>query len=63
MTSGTKVLYATDEWFAPAHNLLKPGRGVFIPDKFTENGYVLCIVLFAAVQGLGLGIGLGLGLG
>eukprot|EP01083_Nonionella_stella_P147330 464665_1 len=35
---GSEVLYATDEWFAPAANLLKDGRGVWIEDKYTENG-------------------------
>src|ERR1700730_4601355 len=35
---GGKALYATDDFFAPKENLLKPGRGVFIPDKYTENG-------------------------
>ncbi len=35
---GGKALYATDEFFAPKENLLQPGRGIFIPDKYTENG-------------------------
>ncbi len=35
---GGKALIASDEFFAPKENLLKPGRGVFIPDKYTENG-------------------------
>src|SRR5215210_2942761 len=35
---GGKVLYATDDFFAEKENLLKPGRGIFIPDKYTENG-------------------------
>lgn len=35
---GGKALYANDEFFAPKENLLKPGRGVFIPDKYTEFG-------------------------
>ena len=35
---GTQVLYATDDFFAEKENLIKPGRGVFIPDKYTERG-------------------------
>ncbi len=35
---GGKALHATDEFFAGKENLLKPGRGVFIPGKYTENG-------------------------
>ncbi|MEZ5406375.1 MAG: allantoicase, partial [Verrucomicrobiia bacterium] len=35
---GGKTLLASDDFFAPKENLLKPGRGIFIPDKFTENG-------------------------
>jgi allantoicase len=35
---GGAVLTASDEFFAPKENLVKPGRGVFIPEKFTENG-------------------------
>lgn len=35
---GTKVLFATDDFFAEKENLIAPGRGVFIPDKYTENG-------------------------
>lgn len=35
---GGSVLYATDDFFAEKENLIKPGRGVFIPDKYTENG-------------------------
>lgn len=36
--NGGKALIASDEFFAPKENLLKHGRGIFIPDKFTENG-------------------------
>lgn len=36
--AGGKAVYASDEFFAPKENLLKEGRGIFIPDKFTENG-------------------------
>lgn len=35
---GGKTLVASDEFFAPKENLLKPGRGVFKPGKFTERG-------------------------
>ncbi len=35
---GAIALSCTDEFFAPKENLLKPGRGIFIPDKYTENG-------------------------
>ncbi|MCB9297105.1 MAG: allantoicase [Lewinellaceae bacterium] len=35
---GGKVLYATDDFFAEKENLIKPGRGVFIPDKYTDRG-------------------------
>src|SRR5438552_10958826 len=34
---GTAVL-ANDEFFAEKENLLKPGRGIFIPDKYTNRG-------------------------
>lgn len=36
--NGGKALMASDEFFAPKENLLKDGRGIFIPDKFTEFG-------------------------
>ncbi len=36
--NGGKALLASDEFFAPKENLLKEGRGIFIPSKFTENG-------------------------
>ena len=32
---GTKVLFATDDFFAEKENLIKPGRGIFIADKYT----------------------------
>ena len=35
---GGKALHATDDFFAGKENLLKPGRGVFFPGKYTENG-------------------------
>ena len=34
---GTAVL-ANDEFFAEKENLLKPGRGIFLPDKYTDRG-------------------------
>ncbi len=35
---GGRALIANDEFFAEKENLLKPGRGIFIPDKYTERG-------------------------
>ncbi|HEX4354446.1 MAG TPA: hypothetical protein VHZ95_16060, partial [Polyangiales bacterium] len=35
---GGKALGASDEFFAESSNMLQPGRGVFIADKFTERG-------------------------
>lgn len=35
---GGKVLFATDDFFAEKENLIKPGRGIFIADKFTDRG-------------------------
>jgi allantoicase len=35
---GGRALWASDDFFAGKENLLKPGRGVFIPGKYTENG-------------------------
>lgn len=35
---GGKVLLANDEFFAEKENLIKPGRGVYIPDKYTDLG-------------------------
>lgn len=35
---GGKVLYATDDFFAEKENLLQPGRGIFITDKYTDRG-------------------------
>ncbi|KAK1874725.1 Allantoicase [Dissostichus eleginoides] len=35
---GGKVIFATDEWFAPAANLLKREQPVFIASAFTEFG-------------------------
>lgn len=35
---GGIALTANDEFFAAKENLLQPGRGVFIPDKYTDRG-------------------------
>ncbi len=35
---GGRVMEANDEFFAAKENLLKPGRGVFLPDKYTDRG-------------------------
>jgi allantoicase len=35
---GTMVLFATDDFFAEKENLIKPGRGIFIDDKYTDRG-------------------------
>ena len=35
---GGTALAANDEFFAPKENLLKAGRGIFIPGKFTSRG-------------------------
>lgn len=35
---GGKALACSDDFFAEMDNLLKPGRGVFIPDKYTDRG-------------------------
>ena len=35
---GGRALVASDEFFAEKENLLKPGRGVFIEDKYTDRG-------------------------
>ena len=35
---GGKVIYATDDFFAEKENLIKPGRGIFIADKYTDKG-------------------------
>lgn len=35
---GGQALLASDEFFAEKENLLKPGRGIFIPDKYTDRG-------------------------
>src|SRR5688572_29187808 len=35
---GGKALLCSDDFFAEKENLLKPGRGIFIPDKYTSRG-------------------------
>jgi allantoicase len=35
---GGKALGASDDFFAGVENLIQPGRGVFVPDRFTEHG-------------------------
>ncbi len=35
---GGQVLYATDDFFAEKENLIKPTRGIFITDKYTDRG-------------------------
>ncbi len=35
---GGKAMLASDEFFAEKENLVKPGRGIFIPDKYTDRG-------------------------
>src|SRR5205085_4500423 len=35
---GGVALVANDEFFAEKENLLKPGRGIFIPEKYTDRG-------------------------
>ncbi len=35
---GGKALLCSDDFFAEKENLLKSGRGVFIPDKYTDHG-------------------------
>jgi allantoicase len=35
---GTRVVAVTDDFFAAAENMFKPGRGVFIDGKYTDRG-------------------------
>jgi allantoicase len=35
---GGRALFCTDDFFAEKENLLRPGRGIFIPDKYTDHG-------------------------
>lgn len=39
--SGAKVIFATDDWFAVAENLLEDGPPIFDPDAFCQQGKVL----------------------
>lgn len=36
--TGGQALKCTDDFFAAKENLLKPGRGIFIEDKYTDHG-------------------------
>src|SRR4051812_5401221 len=36
--TGGMALYASDEFFGEKDNLLKPGRGVYLPDQYTDRG-------------------------
>lgn len=38
LQNGGKILFATDDWFATAENLLSSTDPIFIPGKFTEFG-------------------------
>jgi len=38
---GSRILFATDEWFAAADNLLKDEEPVFDPEAFCEQGKVM----------------------
>jgi allantoicase len=35
---GGRVLETSDDFFAEKENLIKPGRGIFIEDKYTDHG-------------------------
>jgi allantoicase len=35
---GAKAIACSDDFFAEKENLLKPGRGIFIADKYTDRG-------------------------
>lgn len=35
---GAEVLFSTDDFFAEKENLIRPGRGIFIPEKYTDRG-------------------------
>ena len=38
---GAKILFATDEWFATADNMLKPTEPHFDPETFCVQGKVM----------------------
>ena len=35
---GGRAIQTSDEWFAPAENLLKPGRGIYKDDYYVSSG-------------------------
>ncbi|HJL19856.1 MAG TPA: allantoicase [Sandaracinaceae bacterium LLY-WYZ-13_1] len=35
---GGHAVSCSDDFFASMHNLVKPGRGVFVPDRYTDRG-------------------------
>ena len=35
---GAHAVACSDDFFASMHNIVKPGRGIFIEGKYTENG-------------------------
>lgn len=37
-TLGAKVLFASDEFFAPAERIISPSDPIFVPDLYDENG-------------------------
>mmetsp|Transcript_5726 Transcript_5726/g.12557 ORF Transcript_5726/g.12557 Transcript_5726/m.12557 type:complete len:471 (+) Transcript_5726:204-1616(+) len=39
--NGAHILFATDEWFAAAENLLNPYPPTFVPDLYCEQGKVM----------------------
>lgn len=41
LSSSSRVLFATDEWFARADNLLLESDPVFVPDLYCEQGKVM----------------------
>lgn len=38
LQSGGHVMFATDDWFAPAEMMIADSEPVFIADKFTDQG-------------------------
>ena len=39
---GGQTLACSDDFFAEVENLIKPGRGIFIEDKYTDRGKWIC---------------------
>ena len=35
---GAKAIACSDDFFAEKENLIKPGRGIFIAEKYTDRG-------------------------